>query len=66
MSQEVVITREGETRRPIVVSALGCMQILSWGSTFYLLPILAQPIVRDTGWSYDWVMGGLALGLLVG
>jgi MFS family permease len=41
------------------------MQILSWGSTFYLLPVLAKPIVQDTGWPYDRVMAGVALGLLV-
>ena len=65
MTQELVVVRAGETRRSLVVTALGCMQILSWGSTFYLLPVLAQPIVKDTGWPYDRVMGGLALGLLV-
>jgi MFS family permease len=54
-----------ETPRAVVVAAVGIMQILSWGSTFYLLPVLGQPIVQDTGWPYDWVMGGLALGLLV-
>src|SRR5262249_38030839 len=54
-----------ESRRTFVVAALGIMQILSWGSTFYLLPVLGKPIVQDTGWAYDSVMGGLALGLFV-
>ena len=39
--------------RRIVVAALGVTQILAWGSTFYLLGVLANPIARDTGWGYD-------------
>jgi MFS family permease len=65
MAVDFVPRPRKETSRPIVVAALGIMQILSWGSTFYLLPVLGEPITRDTGWTYDWVMGGLALGLLV-
>ena len=49
----------------VVVAVLGALQILSWGSTFYLLAVLATPIVRDTGWPYDHVMGGLSVALLV-
>jgi len=49
----------------VVVAVLGALQILSWGSTFYLLAVLAAPIVRDTGWPYDHVMGGLSVALLV-
>jgi MFS family permease len=64
MAQDAVTIPAGETRRAIVVSMLGGMQILAWGSTFYLLPVLARPIVDDTGWAYDRVMAGLALGLL--
>jgi predicted MFS family arabinose efflux permease len=48
-----------------VVSVLGALQILAWGSTFYLLAVLAEPIARDTGWSYDRVIAGLSLALLV-
>jgi MFS family permease len=64
MAQDAITIPAGETRRGIVVAMLGCMQILAWGSTFYLLPVLARPIVEDTGWPYDRVMAGLALGLL--
>ncbi len=63
MTGDAIPVAAGETRRPIVVAVLGCMQILAWGSTFYLLPVLARPIVDDTGWPYDRVMAGLALGL---
>jgi MFS family permease len=51
--------------RRIVVPALGITQILAWGSTFYLPGVLANPIARETGWSYDWVIGGVTVGLLV-
>jgi MFS family permease len=64
MAQDAITIPAGETRRSIVVAMLGCMQIVAWGSTFYLLPVLARPIVEDTGWPYDRVMAGLALGLL--
>jgi MFS family permease len=49
----------------LIIPALGITQILAWGSTFYLLAVLAAPIVKDTGWSYDWVVAGLSLGLAV-
>ena len=48
----------------VVVSTLGVTQILAWGSSYYLLAVLAQPIVRDTGWPLAWVVGGVSLGLL--
>jgi len=51
--------------RRIVVTALGITQILAWGSTFYLLAVLAPYIARDTGWGYDWVIAGASVGLLV-
>jgi predicted MFS family arabinose efflux permease len=50
--------------RRLIVTALGVTQILAWGSTFYLLGVLANPIARDTGWPYEWVMGGVSIGLL--
>jgi len=48
-----------------VVTALGIVQILMWGSTFYLLAVLAPAIVADTGWSLRWVIAGVTIGLLV-
>ncbi|GJD75408.1 MFS transporter [Methylobacterium goesingense] len=53
------------TRRWTVISALGVVQILNWGSSFYLLSVLAAPMTEDTGWPLGWVIGGLSLGLLV-
>jgi hypothetical protein len=43
----------------VTVSVLGALQILSWGSTFYLPGVLAGPIARDTAWPYDQVVAGL-------
>ena len=53
-------------RRGTLVTALGLIQIISWGSSYYLPAVLAKPIVADTGWSLPWVVGGLSLGLLAG
>ena len=58
-------TAGGRHSRLAIISALGVVQILSWGSSFYLLGVLAAPIAADTGWSLAWVFGGLTLGLLI-
>jgi MFS family permease len=63
MAQDAASRRQ--TPRGVVVTVLGALQIPAWGSTFYLLAVLAKPIAADTGWAYDRIMGGLALGLLV-
>ena len=47
-----------------VVALLGATQIIAWGTTFYLLAVLATPIARDTGWSTTAVVGGLSWSLL--
>lgn len=52
-------------RRALVVSALGTAQIAAWGSSYYLLAVLARPIADDTGWPLPWVVGGFSLALLV-
>ncbi|MGD9769860.1 MAG: MFS transporter, partial [Pseudolabrys sp.] len=52
------------TSRPVVITALGIAQILSWGSSFYFPAVLAEPIVADTGWPLVWVVGGVSIGLL--
>ena len=51
--------------RRVIVPALGVTQILAWGATFYLLAVLSPIIVKDTGWSYDRIVAGASLGLLV-
>jgi predicted metal-binding membrane protein len=37
--------------RRIVVTALGVTQIFAWGSSYYLLAVLAKPIAR-AGWGH--------------
>ena len=54
----------GPARRWPVISALGVIQILTWGSSFYLPAVLAGPIADGTGWPLAWVVGGLSVGLL--
>ena len=43
---------------------MGIGQILAWGSSYYLLAVLAGPMARATGWSDSWIIGALSLGLL--
>jgi len=47
-----------------VVTTIGLAQILAWGGSYYLIAVLARPIVTDTGWPFGWVVGGLSLGFL--
>src|SRR6476619_5959421 len=65
MGRSVTDLAEPLPDRRIVVTALGVTQILAWGSTFYLLAVLAPYIARDTGWAYDRVIAGVSVGLLV-
>jgi MFS family permease len=58
------ISRPTLARLP-VVCVLGVTQILAWGSSYYLLAVVAAPIAKETGWSLPWVVGGLSIGLLV-
>lgn len=51
--------------RRLVITALGIAQILAWGTSFYFPAVFAEPIVRETGWSLGFVVGGTSLGLLV-
>src|SRR4029079_9314602 len=51
--------------RRVVVTVLGINQILAWGSTLYLLGVLGHPIALDTGCSYETIIGGVSLGLLM-
>ena len=51
--------------RLTIVSSLGIAQVLAWGSSYYLLAVLAGPMTRDTGWPLTWIMGALSIGLLV-
>ncbi len=50
--------------RNVVISTLGVTQIFAWGSTYYLPAVVAPSVSSDTGWSLEWVVAGLSLGLL--
>jgi hypothetical protein len=53
-------------RDPLVlaVCALGVAQITAWGTSFYCLGVLANPIVAETGWSTSLVYFGFTVALL--
>jgi len=52
------------TGRWPVISALGIVQIFAWGSSYYLMAVLAAPIVHDTGWPLTKVVAAVSIGLL--
>ena len=49
----------------IAVNALGIMQITAWGTSYYCLGVLAQPMVTETGWAKTTVLLGFSVALLV-
>jgi predicted MFS family arabinose efflux permease len=49
----------------LIAAAVGTGQVLAWGSSYYLLAVLAGPISASLGLSYSAVIAGLSLGLLV-
>ncbi|MBB3240176.1 hypothetical protein FHW68_001667 [Pseudomonas sp. Tn43] len=38
------------------------LQVLVWGGSFFLMAIMADPIMRETGRASQWVYGALSLG----
>ena len=53
-------------RPPITsIALLGLVQILVWGGSFFLMAVLASPVIAETGWARQWVYGALSLGILV-
>ena len=44
---------------------LGMTQIVGFGSTLYLLTVLAAPIGNTMGWPLSWVTAGMSAGILV-
>lgn len=48
-----------------ILGALGITQIFAWGTSYYLLTVLAAPIANDTGWPLTLIVGGFSLGLLI-
>ena len=54
-----------DRHRFLVIASIGVGQILVWGSSYYLLAVLAEPIAHETGWPEAWIIGAFSLGLLV-
>lgn len=61
----VPLTQRFAAKRGYVVTGLGVGQILSWGSTYYLLAVLAGPIATDTGWPDSLVVAGVSVALVI-
>lgn len=51
--------------RRVVVVALGTSQTVSWGSSYYLPAILAEPMARDFGLAPPWVFGAFSAALVL-
>lgn len=49
-----------------LVTALGVTQIVSWGTVYYAISVLAKPMAADLGWSLTFVFLGFSVSLLVG
>ncbi len=41
------------------------LQLLAYGGSFFLMAVMAEPIMQDTGWASQWVYGALSLSILV-
>ena len=41
------------------------LQVLVWGGSFFLMAVMADPIMKETGWASQWVYGALSLSILV-
>ena len=63
---EVTRRNDAHARDPLLfaVCALGISQITAWGTSYYILGVLAGPIAADTGWTRSLVFFGFTLALL--
>ena len=61
----VDIARPPQASKGAVISALGVVMIFTWGSTYYLMAVLAAPIAADTGWPLSGITAALSVGMLV-
>ena len=54
--QELTHPQHARSRDPLLFSvcALGVSQITAWGTSYYILGVLAAPIAADTGWTLTW------------
>lgn len=65
MPGESVPPSEPSTRTVLTtVAALGVAQVIAFGTSFYLLTVLGEPIGAQMGWPQSWVVGGFTIGVL--
>ena len=57
-----VITK-GAKPSPFAIVLIGIAQILVWGSSFFILAVIARPIMEETGWNREWVYGALSMSI---
>ncbi|MDB5796849.1 MAG: hypothetical protein JWP36_751 [Paucimonas sp.] len=55
----------GNRRLAVVISALGCAQIISWGSLYYSIAVLGESMRRELGVSSSLLFGAFTFSLLV-
>jgi predicted MFS family arabinose efflux permease len=48
-----------------LIPALGVAQIVSWGTLFYAVAVLGEPMRRDLALSSEWLYGAVTAGLFV-
>ena len=48
-----------------LIPALGVAQIISWGTLFYAVAVLGEPMRRDLALSSGWLYGAVTAGLFV-
>jgi hypothetical protein len=53
-------------RRGSFIAGLGMGQIISWGSLYYSVPLIAGPMGRDLTLSTPEIYGAATVGLVVG
>ena len=65
-SRQSLGNRVDSPRDPLMFAgcALGLAQITAWGTSYYCLGVLANPIAEDTGWSRSFIYLGFTLALL--
>lgn len=57
-------TEHSPFQRAVIAGGMGLTQLIAFGTSLYLLAILANPIAISTGWSLPWIAGGMSVGLL--
>jgi MFS family permease len=45
--------------------ALGVAEIFLWGGSYFLMAVIADPVVASTQWPRAWVVGALSIAILI-